>query len=153
MIIDNIRNARLYSGMGEGFAKAFQYLRETDFANMETGRHEVDGSGMYAMVQRYDSKPGTDGAWESHRKYIDIQYIAEGAEKIGYSDFKRITLTQEYCEEKDSAHYEGEGDFLTLEKGMFIALFPEDAHMPYRAIAEPRPVVKVVVKVPAGRAD
>ncbi len=39
---------------------------------------------------------------------------------------------------------------LRLGSGYFAVVFPDDAHIPQLAVGEPKPVKKVVVKVPVG---
>ena len=100
MILDYLKNAKLYYGVSEGLEKGFKFLQENDFSKMEPGRYEIDGSNVYAMVQQYDTKLIENCRWEAHRKYIDIQYIVSGKEKMGYSNIKNMKEI-EYKEEKD----------------------------------------------------
>ena len=113
----------------------------------EPGRHELDGDKVFALVQQYQTKPLAEGKWEAHRKYIDVQYVAAGVEKIGWAPVSRLKVTELYDETKDVAFYTGKGDFVTVPAGWFVILFPEDAHMPSIAVDAPSPVTKVVVKV------
>jgi len=147
MILDYLKNAKLYYGVSEGLEKGFKFLQENDFSKMEPGRYEIDGSNVYAMVQQYDTKLIENCRWEAHRKYIDIQYIVSGKEKMGYSNIKNMKEI-EYKEEKDFVHMDGNGDFVTVEAGEFAVFFPEDVHAPCVSINDdPKPVKKVVVKV------
>jgi YhcH/YjgK/YiaL family protein len=98
-------------------------------------------------VQQYQTKPLAEGKWESHRKYIDVQYVEEGVERIGWTPVAGLTVTEPYDEAKDIAFYQGDGDFVTVPAGSFVILFPDDAHMPGIAVDKPSPVKKVVVKV------
>jgi len=90
------------------------------------------------------------GRWEAHRRYIDIQYLVSGIERIGYTPVANLALTTPYDEDKDVAFYQGHGDILTLEPGMFAVFFPHDAHMPMlcEAGGSPKQVRKIVVKIP-----
>ena len=80
MIIDQLENASQYYGLGTRIEMALRYLQETDLQNVGVDRYDIDGDKVYAMVQGYDSKPKAEGFWESHRKYLDVQYVAAGAE-------------------------------------------------------------------------
>lgn len=147
MIFDQLKNANLYFSLGERFHKAFEYLLNTDFTNIEPGKYEIDGENVFALVSTYDTKPITSGKWEAHKKYADIQFILDGKEKIGYSNSAKMIVTQEYNEEKDIMFLKGEGNFLTVEHGNFAVFFPTDVHMPGIAINLSTPIKKVVVKV------
>ncbi len=143
MIVDRIENAVLYRCLGKRIALALEFAQTP----REPGRYELDGDKVFALVQSYQSKPRAEGKWEAHCKYIDVQYIASGAERIGWTHVSRLTLTEPYDETKDIAFYKGTGDFVTVPAGSFAILFPEDAHMPGIAVDTPSPVTKVVVKV------
>jgi YhcH/YjgK/YiaL family protein len=98
------------------------------------------------MVQQYNTKPRKAGIWEAHRRYIDLQYVIQGAEKIGYANLTRLAQG-EYDANKDFLPLFGEGEFLTLMSGDFIILMPEDAHMPGIAINALFQVKKIVIKI------
>ncbi len=147
MIIDNIKNAEQYYSYGERFQKALEYLQVTDFGLTENGIHELDGKNIFAIVTEYDTKPITEGKWESHLKYYDVQFIASGEEKIGYVFKDKVKLLQEYNSDNDFMLWEGDGDFITAKAGDFLILGPDDVHMPSIQVNGPSKVKKVVVKV------
>ena len=130
--------------------RALAYLRETDFSKMKDGRYEIDGDRIYATVQRYDSKPERECRPESHRRYADVQFVAEGQEFIGWCAFTpALKISAPYDEKKDVAFYEKlepESNFV-LSEGSFAVLTPKDIHRPCCAIEKPEPVLKVVVKI------
>ena len=146
MIIDRLVNSHLYAGLPPRIQRAFQYLRETDWQTTEVGKYEVEGKSLFALVQQYSTKLKSQGKWESHRKYIDIQYVVEGTEQIGYAHLSRLGQG-EYDAAKDFLPLSGEGDYLTLSSGDFMLLYPEDGHKPGLALADSRIVKKVVVKI------
>jgi YhcH/YjgK/YiaL family protein len=147
MIFDQLKNSKKYFALGENFKRAFEYLSSTDFNTLEPGKYEIDGENLFAIVQDYDTKPATAGKWEAHKKYADIQLIVFGKEKMGYSNFQKMIVTQEYNNEKDAMYLKGEGNFLIAEPGYFALFFPTDVHMPGIAINISTTVRKVVVKV------
>ena len=137
MIIDQLENASQYYGLGTRIEMALRYLQETDLQNVGVDRYDIDGDKVYAMVQ---------GFWESHRKYLDVQYVAAGAEHMGYAPTVRLS-PGEYQEENDFIELAGDGEFFQLREGFFCILAPQDAHMPGMAVDQPTPVKKVVIKV------
>ncbi len=148
MIVDCLENAENYAGMGERIATAFEYLGKTDFSTMPDGKVEIRGDEIFAMVQRYETKPREQGKWEAHRKHIDIQFLVAGRELIGVGDVNAMCVTEVYSDESDVMFLDSdEGDLITLSKGRFVLLFPHDAHMPSLAEGSPSAVTKVVVKI------
>jgi YhcH/YjgK/YiaL family protein len=147
MIVDNISNGNLYFGVSARMEKALKYLQQNDFTKMDAGKYEIDGNDVFALVQKYDSKPIANGVWEAHRNFIDVQYVADGAEQMGYAYLKSLNVSKEYDPAGDYLLLEGKGIMLNCQKGTFAVFGPEDAHMPCIAIDAPQPIVKVVVKV------
>ena len=147
MIIDRLENASLYSNLAPRVTAALAYLRDTDFASTEPGRYDIQGDEIYALVQDYTTKDASEGKWEAHRRYLDVQYVAHGKERMGYANLGALTGTQDYQEKDDYLLLEGEGDFLAMVPGTFIILGPQDAHMPQIAAGAPGEVRKVVIKV------
>ena len=147
MIFDQLKNAHLYFPLGERIAKALQYLSQTDFTNVEPGTYEIDGENIFAIVQEYNTKPSSSAKWEAHKKYIDIQYMVSGKEKMGFTDSQKVIVLQEYRQGNDITIYKGEGNFLIAEEGHFAIFYPTDIHMPQLALNIPKEVKKVVVKV------
>ncbi|MEW6195326.1 MAG: YhcH/YjgK/YiaL family protein, partial [Bacteroidota bacterium] len=117
MIFDILKHAELYFPLHEKMKVAFDYLRNNDFDNIEPGNYEIDGEDVYAIVQQYDSKPLSAGKWEAHKKYLDIQYVHSGKEKMGYSNSQKMIVTQEYSSYNDIMFLKGEGNFLIAEAG------------------------------------
>jgi biofilm protein TabA len=147
MVLDRLDNAADYKALYPRLRQAFEFLRSADLAGLPLGRHDVAGNDVFALVQEYRTKPDREGFWEAHRKYIDVQYVIAGAERMGYANLATLAVRQAYDAEKDLLILEGSGDFFTVGAGMFAIFAPDDAHMPCLAVGEPAPVRKVVVKV------
>jgi YhcH/YjgK/YiaL family protein len=147
MVVDNIKNAGLYFGLGTRIKKALKYLQETDFTRMVPGKYKIDGRSIYALVQEYDTKLPEEGLWEAHRRYIDIQYVADGMEQIGYAFIEDLEVIKEYDIGGDCLFLKGRGSMVLCPAGTFAIFKPEDAHMPCMAAEVPSRVKKVVVKV------
>ena len=72
MILDSLENAEKYFGINPRFQKAFEFLRNNDFRELE-GRIDIDGAGIYAIVVRTEGQGHEGAELEIHKKYIDIQ--------------------------------------------------------------------------------
>jgi YhcH/YjgK/YiaL family protein len=146
MILDKIENSKLYAGLGKRLAKAFEYINTTDLLKTETGKYDIDGDDVFAIVQEYDTKDVSACKIEAHRKYIDVQYVFYGVELMGISTLKdqQPVLVNE---ENDYCIYEGDSSLIKVEAGMFTIFFPDDLHMPGIKFNEVSTVKKVVVKV------
>jgi YhcH/YjgK/YiaL family protein len=149
MILDTLSNASFYRGLPAGLVAALDFLQATDLAALPLGKTVIDGERLYALVQEYSPKPAEMGKFEAHRRYWDVQYVARGVERIGYSHLARMTVSEPHSEERDVAFFTGPGDWLYVPAGTFAIFGPSDVHMPgvaVDAVAESL-VSKIVVKV------
>lgn len=149
MIIDKLENSAAYMALSPGIALALQALQSGELDNRELGRYELDGTNVYAMVQEYQTKAWSSGKLEVHRKYIDVQYVAEGAEKMGYTPASALPEFDPYNEEKDVAFHAGIGELVSVTRGMIAIFFPHDAHAPTLGMTATGgdTVKKIVIKV------
>ena len=150
MILDELRSAPLYRSISPRLALALDFLQKTDFAGLQSGKYPVDGENVFALVFHNETKPKKGAFWEAHRRYIDVQYVFEGAERMGRADLRALKPCAEYDAENDFLKLKGKGDFFTVPAGTFVIFQPHDAHMPGLAVKEPKPVKKAVVKVLVG---
>jgi len=114
-----------------------------------TERVDLAG-GSFALEQPYQAKPRSEGFFESHQKYIDVQVIVEGEELMEVEDITRLTVSQPYNPERDFLKYADTttASVLRMRAGDLAIFFPEDGHMPSLQWRGPELVRKTVVKVP-----
>src|SRR4030042_6518397 len=101
MVVDKLENAYLYAGLSAKIKKGLEVLKEEKLSTKKDGRYEVDGDELYYIIQRYTTKPIKEGRLEAHRKYIDIQFAAEGEEMIGHCEISQLNVDKPYDEAKD----------------------------------------------------
>lgn len=147
MIIDTLENSSRYESLHPRFKAAFDFLRRPDVEATPVGRHELDGTQIFALTQEYETKPIHEGKLEAHKKYIDIQFIVSGEEFIGYAPLKNQAPAKPFDADKDIGFYDGEAWFTLLRKGMFAVFFPQEAHLPGRYTDKPSHVKKIVLKI------
>ena len=150
MIIERLDRAEALAVLSPRIGRALRYLREPSIVNGEPGRYQLDGSDIFAIVQQGATKPHVECSWEAHRRYVDIQLVTCGAERMGWAPLDALTVRTAYDEQKDLTILEGNGDFFTVRAGTFVIFYPHDAHMPGVALDQPQVVHKTVVKVRVG---
>ena len=147
MIIDNIKNINSY-GFKENILKAFDFCKNA--AGKEAGRYDITDS-IYAFVQKYDSMPLEDCNNEAHRKYIDLQYVVEGDETMGFCNIDLCEAIDEFNETDDFQLFKNcKLSHMCFSVGDFAIFFPQDVHMPRGLNGVSMPITKVVVKIPVG---
>ena len=141
--------ARQYHLHKEYWDKAFAFLRDQDLKTLEKGRYPIDSENVFAIVTEDPSKNFDKTNWESHRKYIDLQSVIEGEEKIGVYPVSKARVTKEYDETKDIANYSADGKLYSAKPGTFFLFFPSDAHRPNITPGGNLVVKKIVIKIKA----
>ena len=145
MIIDNIRNAGLYYGLGERFETALRFLEEYDGKADEKADIPVS-DGVMVKCRPYLTKPESECAFEAHEKFADIHFVVSGTECIGYAPVDTLSVTGKN-EDKDMIYLEGKGTMIPLRAGDFMITLPEDAHMPCVENGGPVFCGKLIAKV------
>ena len=150
MIFGHVENlAKEKAAMSGILQKGLDYLAKTDFSAMDIGRHEIDDT-MYALVQEYVTQPKADRKAERHEKYIDIQYIYQGEEAIGFALYSpEDEVLEDKLAEKDAIFYQTVKDevALVMPAGTYAIFFPADIHRPCCISNQSEQVRKVVLKI------
>jgi YhcH/YjgK/YiaL family protein len=146
MILDRIENAERYSSLNPAFAAAFKFLRQKGVESLSPGRHEIDGQRLYAVVVKDKGRRREEAKLETHRKYVDIQFVVSGTEEMGWKALKSCGKPSvPYVADKDIEFFACKPDsWVTVGPGNFAIYFPEDAHAPSVSTDV---VHKVIVKV------
>jgi YhcH/YjgK/YiaL family protein len=146
VIIDRLANPAPLYQLPSRLARAIEYLRATDMRAVALGRHDLDGDDLFALVQEYTTRAPGDCVWEAHRRYIDVQFVVTGAERMGVAPLAQMHEREAYDAARDVAFFEPGSEFVTIREGMFAIFGPEDVHSPCHRAGEPALVRKVVVK-------
>lgn len=147
MIVDTIKNASKYFAVHPLFAKAFEYIEQTDLVNAPDGKSDI-AEGLKAI---FSNKSGTTAVasvakFECHNGHIDIQLCINGVETIGWKPREKcVTENGGYNPEKDVQLYNEQPDmYFKLTGGQFAIFFPEDVHAPMIGDGT---IKKLVIKV------
>ena len=147
MIVDTLKNAPKYFSVHPLFAKAFQFIGQTDLANAADGKSDI-AEGLKAIFSNKTgmSAEASVSKFECHNKHIDIQLCIHGVEQIGWKPREKCSNENGgYNPEKDVQLYNESPDmYFQLTDGQFAIFFPEDVHAPMIGDAE---IKKLVIKV------
>ncbi len=148
MILDKIDNSQLYYSTHPLFRKAFDFISTTDFGSMALGKHLIEGDALFAIVMEYDTQEAGNCKVETHKKYIDLQYMIAGEEFVGIATLKDQKPINSYDIEGDFTFYnESNLSKIQLKTGHFAIFYPNDMHQTMIQIERPQNVRKVVVKI------
>lgn len=147
MVYGKIDDIELYKGLSEDIYLGLKFLKQVT-PDIETGVHQINPR-VKAIVSEYQTKEVNEYGYEAHKKYIDIQYLLKGSEKVSYLPIEQLVETDPYSEENDAAFYTANTKPIetTLGNRYFAIFYPQDGHMPQLCVDKHEKVMKVVVKV------
>ncbi len=142
------------------FEKAFLYIDKLQDKNsdeykslLNIGLDECNkivlDDKCFLLEQAYISKNKETCFFESHRKYIDIQYVFEGEEIMEVENISNLEVTTPYKEDLDYAKYSQSknSSILKIRQNELAIFFPQDAHMPCVKLNDNKKVIKAVFKI------
>jgi len=132
MIIDRLEESGRYTGVHPLFARAFRTLGRSDLSSLGEGTHTIEGDRLYLVIARSEGAGTERAVLEAHRKYIDIQFVIEGTDVIGWRPLRECAqVRQPYDAQKDVELYgEKPLSWNTVQGPVFAVYFPCDAHAP-----------------------
>lgn len=149
MIIDKLENFNMYN-FGEAWKVAFEFLSSLT-PDSEDKKYHIQGDNIFAIVMSYKTTLPQTAILESHRNYVDIQTVIVGAECFECSFRDDLTVSVPYDKSKDIELYKRiipGHTRVNVIPGIFVMLYPHDAHMAGLMINEQEKIVKkVVVKI------
>lgn len=143
-----IENTEINERIDEKITEVLSYMETIDLQELPVGKYVVDDD-VYYMVQEYETKSIDQCRIESHKKYVDIQWIINGAERIDVSDIYALALEEEYDDVKDVMFWKETSQLsqMVLRDGSYAIFYPQNAHRPSIAINKSAMVKKVVIKI------
>ncbi|HKK48796.1 MAG TPA: YhcH/YjgK/YiaL family protein [Alkalispirochaeta sp.] len=149
MILDTLNNAQRYRAVSANMATALDWMMTEQIDALKAPDViTIDDTKVFAQIQGYESVDPAEQRFESHRNYIDIQYVQSGNEVILWTPIETLSVTEEYDPDTDNMFYrDAPATELRLLPGYFAVFFPRDGHKPRCLLGAREPIGKIVVKV------
>lgn len=145
MILDTLDNCERYSLINPLFKRAFDFIKNNNLKDMPLGKYEIAGEALFAIISKDLGRKREEAPLEAHRKYIDIQFLLDGTEEIGWKPIKNCEVKMAYDEQRDIEFYKDTPTtWIRLIPQTFAIFFPEDAHAP---MVSDEHITKVVIKI------
>ena len=142
------------------FEKAFSFIQKLQDSNSDEYKTltntKIDectklvlDENCFVLFQSYITTDKVDCFYESHKKYIDIQYIFDGEEIMEVENVNNLEISKEYDENLDYAKYfqTNNASSLLIRKRELAIFYPNDAHMPCIKVNKNEKVIKAVFKI------
>lgn len=150
MLYGHVADTESYASLlgNESWRFAFDWLRRLP-PDPEPGIRELRGPDLYVNIHGYETLPAAQCRYESHRRYVDLQYCIRGGETIDWQRTALLNPEGEFQSDKDVQFYAPGESHATLRMtgGHYAIFFPADGHRPKQADGRNREVFKLVIKV------
>lgn len=143
MIICPWKELTRYASVIPGLEEAMKTVEALE--NFEPATYPLSNGKV--LVQSLTTKPWADAQLEAHREYLDIQYILEGNEVVGWAPLDTLTPAGEFDTAKDKGMYTGKNTPMEIAPGYCYVVYPEDAHAPSVHLDTAGAVRKIVIKL------
>lgn len=146
MIVDSIKNLQQYikTDVFEIINSSLSLINKDQI----TGEFELVGQDLFYRVFEYETK-ACESYPESHEKYIDIQIVLSGEEKIRWFDSNSVIVKSVYNIDTDCAFYETNAkDVLCeiiLKEGYFCLFYPQEVHQAQITTSKGSKLIKKMV--------
>ncbi len=128
MIYDKLNNINKYNVISEKVSDFLLGLTP----EIAAGRYVIDEN-TYVNIDVYNSKDFNNCKLEAHKKYIDIQMLITGNERLDYINTDGLKVSEEYDENRDIMFFETPDiplNSVQLTPYNFALIYPHEAHMP-----------------------
>ena len=156
MIITNVNNEIQNKSLAKDirFCIEFAKKNENKILSLVNGSYDVGYNNIKMNLGKYFTKKENDKFWESHKKYLDVQIMINGTEKVAINDIRDMEV-KSFDEEKDLTILEGDKAFdIIMKTGDVLVFLPNDVHKPELNVSENddsgnirKIVTKVVFKI------
>lgn len=153
MLVFHKKDIPFYAKMDERLSEALQLIASGELDNEPVGKIVISER-LHCLVQEYETKEYSDTKWESHEKYIDIQYVCQGRERMDVWTVSDTLELQEVDQEADCRFYKEKkgaesekANQICCQDGMMAVFYPSDIHRPCICAGQPEWVKKRVFKI------
>ena len=132
MIFTNINDKLQNSSLTKDIQFCIDYAvkNREKILSLENGSYDVDYNGIKMNVGKYFTKREEEKFWESHKKYLDVQIMIDGSERVAINDIRNMR-EKSFDSERDLIILDGDKMFdVIIENGDVLVFFPNDVHKP-----------------------
>lgn len=117
----------------------------------DAGRYDIEGDQAFVLISTPETEQQEARQAEYHYRYLDVQILLEGAEKLGYGlNLASAEPDANYSASQDITFCKtiSNEQFLQFEPGDLAVFFPREYHRPLCAVqGNALAIKKAVIKV------
>ena len=132
MIFTNINDKLQNSSLAKDIQFCIDYAEKNreKILSLENGSYDVGYNRIKMNVGKYFTKREEEKFWESHKKYLDVQIMIDGSERVAFNNIRNMK-EKSFNSERDLVILDGDKMFdVIIENGDVLVFFPNDVHKP-----------------------
>ena len=139
-----------YQKFPQRWKMVFDFIKNNDLTQIPLGITNLSED-VYFNMQEYTSRDFGELILETHKKYIDLQYVISGRELIGIGCLSEAVNVVAH---NDATDYAGHKlpifPFYPADPDYFFIFFPDQPHLPGIIAGIEMPIRKIVFKIKVG---
>lgn len=151
MIVGKIDEIHTWLGSFPTLLLALDYLQQLNIEIIEDSQYRLPQTNHDVIIKTFTPDLLTKFIQvEGHKRFIDLYYILDGTEMIGWKPSQDVLEKSPYDQQHDvwtSMVDQSQLSMLKLSQGDIVVLFPEDAHAPQLTDDDPLLTRKVIIKI------
>lgn len=145
MIIENITQLAQYESLLPNITKGV--AAALNQKEVELGKSYTFDGGYY-FFHEGETRPRSEGQFEAHQCYADVQIITSGYEYLEWASVGDLTPATLYNQEKDVQMFDGEAQqLLKVSANQVYICLPNDGHKGGLYVENSNTFSKIVVKI------
>lgn len=138
IVLESLEQFKQHYRTGRKWQRCSEAINNID--NILSGvAHSIGDS----LAYRVTNDASTDALFVGHRRYFEVHYYLQGAQKIEYAAKDALQTVECYRDETDREYLKGVGTTVQVREGQIVIC---ENHEAYRFISE-EPVKKVILNV------
>ena len=131
MILDTIEHLNRYKYV-PFIEEITEFIHTNNIHELQEGDISIIGDELYVKVLKYTPRKASEGFFETHKEYADLQFVIKGIESIYYVNPLHITPTDEFKMSGDFEFYEASESIskLIVSEEEFAIFLPGEPHKP-----------------------
>lgn len=101
MILGNVNDISTMIEINPKFIAAIQQALKQSPITLENGSYPIEDDNVYMNVMSVATQPAENKKFELHQRYIDIQILLQGEERIDFSTQHHAITPESYHENDD----------------------------------------------------
>ena len=131
MILDTMDRLNKYQAIPY-ISEITKFIDTNRLQELQEGDITIIEDELFVKVLKYTPRKASEGYFETHKEFADLQFVIKGVESMYYVNSKHITPTDKFEMSGDFEFFEASECItnLVISEGEFAIFLPGEPHKP-----------------------